>query len=319
MTAFLFTMPLSVWTTLDQIRAAVISGKLGAVMSISAILAAMMAAAVILKISSDYIQGQGVGIWQLVRPLVLLALVCQFNTLVLSPLNSLVNLFTRDLAATVNISTKEYISQWSSNMTYVEAYNLKSIDDKQTAALEELEKSSRSGIGKFFTKIWEGLKKFCRDLLSVTSFTVEAIVSAALFFIVKMLLFAQQILCALYLTIAGLIGPLVFALAIVSGYAQGIKAWIARYIQIAMWVPIGYIIMYINLQIGNVFMRNVVDAGGASLSTGWFMVVLQVVALVSVASVPKIAAWVIESTGANDAHGSVSQPMRTVARKLIKF
>ena len=319
MTAFLFTMPLSVWTTLDQIRAAVISGELGAVMSISAILAAMMAAAVILKISSDYIQGQGVGIWQLVRPLVLLALVCQFNTLVLSPLNSLVNLFTRDLAATVNISTKEYISQWSSNMTYVEAYNLKSIDDKQTAALEELEKSSRSGIGKFFTKIWEGLKKFCRDLLSVTSFTVEAIVSAALFFIVKMLLFAQQILCALYLTIAGLIGPLVFDLAIVSGYAQGIKAWIARYIQIAMWVPIGYIIMYINLQIGNVFMRNVVDAGGASLSTGWFMVVLQVVALVSVASVPKIAAWVIESTGANDAHGSVSQPMRTVARKLIKF
>ena len=319
MTAFLFTMPLSVWTTLDQIRGAVISGKLGAVMSISAILAAMMAAAVILKISSDYIQGQGVGIWQLVRPLVLLALVCQFNTLVLSPLNSLVNLFTRDLAATVNISTKEYISQWSSNMTYVEAYNLKSIDDKQTAALEELEKSSRSGIGKFFTKIWEGLKKFCRDLLSVTSFTVEAIVSAALFFIVKMLLFAQQILCALYLTIAGLIGPLVFALAIVSGYAQGIKAWIARYIQIAMWIPIGYIIMYINLQIGNVFMRNVVDAGGASLSTGWFMVVLQVVALVSVASVPKIAAWVIESTGANDAHGSVSQPMRTVARKLIKF
>ena len=319
MTAFLFTMPLSVWTTLDQIRAAVISGKLGAVMSISAILAAMMAAAVILKISSDYIQGQGVGIWQLVRPLVLLALVCQFNTLVLSPLNSLVNLFTRDLAATVNISTKEYISQWSSNMTYVEAYNLKSIDDKQTATLEELEKSSRSGIGKFFTKIWEGLTKFCRDLLSVTSFTVEAIVSAALFFIVTMLLFAQQILCALYLTIAGLIGPLVFALAIVSGYAQGIKAWIARYIQIAMWVPIGYIIMYINLQIGNVFMRNVVDAGGASLSTGWFMVVLQVVALVSVASVPKIAAWVIESTGANDAHGSVSQPMRTVARKLIKF
>lgn len=319
MTTMLYTMPLSIWTTLDQIRGSVISGKLGAVMSIASILAAMMAAAVILKISSDYIQGQGVGIWQLVRPLVLLAFVCQFNTLVLSPLNSLVNLFTRDLASTVNISTKEYISQWSSNMAYVEAYNLKSIDDEQTAALEELEKTSKSGIGKFFAKIWEGIKKFCRNLLSITSFTVEAIISAALFFIVKILLFAQQILCALYLTIAGLIGPIVFALAIVSGYAQGIKSWIARYIQIAMWVPIGYIVMYINLQVGNVFMRNVVDAGGAALSTGWFMVVLQVVALVSVASVPKIAAWVIESTGANDAHGSVSQPMRTVARKLIKF
>jgi hypothetical protein len=51
----------------------------------------------------------------------------------------------------------------------------------------------------------------------------------------------------------------------------------------------------------------------------WFMIALQMVALVSVAAVPKIAAWVIESTGANDAHGSLSMPARTAARKLIKF
>lgn len=319
MTTAFHIMPLSTWATLDQIRGSVISGKLGAVMSTASILAAMMAAAVILKISSDYIQGQRVGIWQLVRPLVLLFFVCQFNTLVLGPLNSVVNIFTRDLASTVSISTKEYISQWASNMTYMEAYNLRSSDDLQAEALEELGEGSRSGIGKFFAKIWEGIKKFCRDLLSITSFTIEAIVSAVLFFIVKILLFAQQILCSLYLTIAGLVGPLVFALAIVSGFSQGIRSWVARYIQIAMWVPVGYIVMYINLQIGNVFMRNVADAGDAAISTGWFMVALQTVALVSVASVPKIAAWVIESTGANDAHGSVSQPVRTVARKLVKF
>lgn len=319
MTAALYMLPLSTWATLDQIRASVIGGKLGAVMSIASILAAMMAAAVILKISADYIQGQGVGIWQLVRPLVLLALVCQFNTLVLNPLNSMVNVFTRDLASTVSISTKEYVSQWASNMAYVEAYNIKSSEDIQQAALEELEHSGRSGIAKFFAKIWEGIKKFCRDLLSVTSFGVGTIISAILFIIVKILLFAQQVLCSLYLTIAGLLGPLVFALAIVSGYAQGIRAWIARYIQIAMWVPVGYIVMYINLQVGNVFMRNAVSAGAADLSTEWFMVALQTVALVSIAAVPKIAAWVIESTGANDAHSAMSQPSRTVARKLIKF
>ena len=41
------TVILSTWTTLDQMRNAVISGKLGAIMSIAAILAAMMAAAVL--------------------------------------------------------------------------------------------------------------------------------------------------------------------------------------------------------------------------------------------------------------------------------
>ena len=319
MTTTAFIIPLSIWGTLDQIRSTVIGGKLGAVTSIASILAAMMAAAVILKISSDYIQGQSVGIWQLVRPLALLALVCQFNTLVLSPLNSLVNVFTRDLASSVSVSSKEYIAQWASNMAYVEAYNMKTIDDNHQEALEELEESGKSGIGKFFAKIAEGFRKFCSNLLSITTFTVGTLISALLFLIVKILLFAQQVLCSLYLTIAGLLGPVVFALAIITGYANGIKSWIARYIQIAMWIPIGYFVMYINLQVGNVFMRNVSSAGSAELTSELFMVALQIVALVSIASVPKIAAWVIESTGANEAHGALTQPIRTVARKAIKF
>lgn len=312
-------IPLSVWATLDQVRNTVLAGKLGAVTSLAAILAAMLAAVSILKVATDYIQGQSVGIWQMIRPLAMLMIVCQFNTFVLRPLNSTVNIFTRDLAATVNISTQEYITQWATNMATVEAYALKSIEDQQQEALREIEESDSGIVGKFFLKIWEAMKKFVRNTFSVTTFSVGSLIGAILFLIVKILLFAQQVLCSLYLTIAGMIGPLVFALAILSDFSSGIRLWIARYIQIAMWVPVGYIVMYINLQVGNVFMRNVTAAGGTDLSTEWFMIALQVVALVSVASVPKIAGWVIESTGANDAHGSVTQPARTLARRLIKF
>lgn len=313
------TTILSVWTTLDQVRATVITGKLGAIMSISAILAAMMAAISLIKLSSEYIQGQGVTLWQLLRPLVMLVLVCQFNTLVLNPINSLVNIFTRDLSESVNVSTKEYISQWSSNMIEVEKYALKSASDAQAEALEELANSDMGPIGKFFVKFWEGIKKFVSNLLSVSSMTVGAIIGGILFLLVKILLFAQQVLCALYLTIMGLLGPVIFAVSIMSGFISGIRNWIARYIQIGMWVPVGYMILYINLQIGNSFLKNISSIGGTDLSTEWFMIALQVVALVSVASVPKIAGWIIESTGTNDAHGSMSQPMRTIARKLIKF
>lgn len=313
------TVILSTWSTLDQVRSAVIAGKLGAIASIASILAAMMAAAVMLKVAADYIEGRGVGIWQLVRPLVLLALVCQFNALVLTPLNSVVNVFTRDIASTVNVSTKEYVTQWGENIKWMEAYSIRENEDAMEQALGEIAESDRGMVGKFFAKMWEGMKKFFRNFLSVTSLSVGTIIGAVLFLIVKILLFVQQVLCSLYLTIAGLIGPIVFALAIVSGYATGIKNWIARYIQIAMWVPVGYMVMYINLQVGGVFMRNAAGGSAVDLSTEWFMIALQVVALVSVAAVPKISAWVIESTGANDAHGSVSQPVRQVARKLIKF
>lgn len=313
------TTILSVWTTLDQVRDTVITGKLGAIMSISAILAAMMASVNLIKLSSEYIQGHGFTFSKLLRPLVLLVLVCQFNTLVLRPVNSLVNIFTRELSASVNISTKEYISQWSSNMFEVEKYALKSASDAQTEALEELANSDMGPIGKFFAKIWEGMKKFVSNLLSLSSFGVGTLIGGILFLLVKILLFAQQVLCSLYLTILGLIGPVVFAIAIPQGFMQGVRNWVARYIQIAMWVPIGYMILYINLQIGNSFLKNISAIGGTDLSTEWFMIALQVVALASIASVPKIANWIINSTGTNDAHGTISSPMKSVGRKLVKM
>ena len=108
------------------------------------------------------------------------------------------------------------------------------------------------------------------------------------------------------------------ALAILPGYETGLKNWVARYIQIAMWIPIGYFVMYINLQIGNAFCT-LAAAGQTGLAMDWFMIALQIVALISVSSVPKMAAWVIESTGANDAHSALSQPARQMARKFMKF
>jgi len=313
------TTILSVWTTLDQVRETVLTGKLGAIMSISSILAAMMAAVALIKISGEYIQGHGTNFLKLIRPLVLLVLVCQFNTLVLNPINSLVNIFTRDLAETVNVSTKDYLTQWSSNMIEVEKYALKSAEDARTEALEELANSDIGPIGKFFTKIWEGIKKFVSNLLSVSSFGVGTLIGGVLFLMVKIILFAQQVLCSMYLTILGLIGPIVFSVSIMNGFLTGIRNWVARYIQIAMWVPIGYLILYINLQIGNTFLRNISMIGGTDLSTEWFMIALQLVALVSVSAVPKIAMWVIESTGTSDAHGIISSGARSIGRKLIKF
>ena len=309
---------LSTWSMLDAVRNSAISGKLGAIMSAASVLAALMAAAAVLKVSTDYIEGHGVGIWQIVRPLVLLLMVCQFNTVVLTPLNSMVNVFTRDIAASVNVSTKEYTTQWAHNTAMVTALTMAQADTDYAAELDQIAESDRSGFGKFFAKVWSAIKKVLKEMFSATTFTIAGIVGGILFIIVKILLFAQQVLCCIYLTIAGLIGPLVFALAIVTGFSSGIRTWIARYIQIAMWVPIGYIILWLNLQISNTFCSQAA-AEGASLSLEWFMIALQVVALVSIASVPKISAWVIESTGANDAHGSVSQPIRQVARKMIKF
>ena len=308
---------LSTWSTLEAVRSSVLSGKLGAITSVAAVLAGIMAALALLKVTDDYINGHGVTGWDIVKPLVLLLVVCNFNSFVLTPVNSLVNIFTKSISSGVDVSNQQFITQWGHNIATIGAQNMKQIDDDYESSIAELSQD-KSPAGKFFAKLWLGIKKALMNLFSVSTLSIATIIGGLLFLLVKILLFAQQVLCYIYLTVIGLIGPIVFALAIISPYSSGIKSWIARYIQVAMWIPMGYIIMFINLQVGNTF-GGMAASGSTGMGAEWFMIALQIVSLASVAAVPKLSAMIIESTGANDAHSSLSQPFRSVARKLIKF
>ena len=305
------------WTTLETIRDTVLSGKIGALSSIAAILAAILAAASLLKLSKDYIQGQPLDLWDITRPIVLLTFVCLFNDLVLNPLDSMVNVFTRDIADAVSVSTKEYVRQWGDNLRSMHDYTLMHTVNDAAKELEEAAQNS-SWFGRFFSSIWIALKKMVMFRFNLMSLGFGALIGGILFMVVKILLFVQQILCYTYLMVNSLLGPFVMAIAILPGFETGLKNWIARYIQIAMWIPIGYFVLYINLQVGKAFCT-MAAAGEVGLAMDWFMIALQVVALMSVASVPKMAAWIIESTGANDAHSALSQPARQAARKFMKF
>ena len=308
---------LSIWTTLETVRDTVLSGKIEALSSIASLLAAILAAGTLLKMSKDYIQGQPLDLWDLLRPIVLLTLVCLCRPLVLGPLDSLVNVFTRDAAEAVSVSTGEYVKQWGENVAKMDVYTVQ--NSMQDAAKEIAEiAEDKSGIGRFFATAWIAIKKVVMHRFHLMSMGIGTVVGAILFLLVKILLFVQQILCNTYLLMNSLLGPFIMALAILPGFETGLKNWVARYIQIAMWIPIGYFVMYINLQIGNAFC-NLEAAGQTGLAMDWFMIALQLVALVAVASVPKMAAWVIESTGANDAHSALSQPARQMARKFMKF
>ena len=253
----------------------------------------------------------------MLRPIILLTLVCLFRPMVLDPLDSIVNVFTRDAADAVSVSTGEYVKQWAENIGKMDAYTVQ--NSMQDAAKEIAEiAEDRSGIGRFFCTAWIAIKKVIMHRFHLMSMGIGTLVGAILFLFVKILLFIQQILCNTYLMMNSLLGPFIMALAILPGYETGLKNWIARYIQIAMWIPIGYFVMYINLQVGKAFCT-LAAAGQTGLAMDWFMIALQIVALVSIASVPKMAAWVIESTGANDAHSALSQPARQMARKFMKF
>lgn len=314
----MIAMPLTIWDTISTFMNQSINSKLSGFGNVAVILAATMCAFSVLKVAYDYIQGNTQSnYWQVLRPLVVLLLVCQFNTIVLRPFTGLVNVFTREVAAGAGRVDASYWDKMGQNNLTMIAAGKRTINDDYEKEMKELQED-KSFFGKLFFKIRVWLKKVLRHFLNCSTMTLGTVIGGILMLIAKVLLFVQQMLSALYLTIMALIGPFVFALSILPGFEGGIKSWVSRYIQVALWVPVGYLIMSLNLSLGTTF-ANAAAAAGATLAQEWLMIANEIVVIVSIAAVPKICQWFIESTGANDAHAALSQPARTASRKLLKM
>lgn len=304
---------LSMWSTLETIRHSVVNKDLGAVMDVAGLMACIAAGIAILKVVKIYMSGPNMDPWDFFKPLVLLMLVCNFETLVLGPVNGLCGIISRESADIFNMDPNRYVGQWAENMQEIERYTMvttfKEYQDELIGIAED-----RSMVGAFFSKLWLAIKKMLMYTFSVKSLTFGGIVGGVLFLIVKILLFAQQMLCCIFLIIHSLLGPYVLALSIIPGYESGFRTWIGRHLQLSMWIPMGYIIMALNLSLTDKITSLIVSGGGI-LSLEWTMIVLQIVALVSVANVPKMVTWVIHTMGSNDAHKTFSN----IARKIAKI
>ena len=307
---------MSTWSTLESVRELILTQKVSAVIDVAGIIACIAAGVAVLKVVLHYIEGHNLNAWEIGKPLILMMMVCNFNTMVLRPVDAIVNIISRETIKIMNVDTGDYIVRWTDSMNKMTVLNIVNNEMNYQKELEAIAEND-SVIGKFFAKLWYGIKKFILHFFSVRSMTLAGLIAAILFTLVKVLLFAQQILCCLYLTLNGIFGPFVMAISIIPGYEGGMKGWIARYLQVALWVPIGYIILGLSLMFVEGFCTLAMK-GQMGLGVEWTMIVLQAVTLAAVASVPKIAGWWIESTGANDAHGSVTNPMRMMARRFIK-
>lgn len=304
---------LTTWSTLEAIRDRVLKEDLSAVTDIAAILACMMCAFAILKVVKTYMTGQNMDPWDLFKPLVVLILVCNFNTLILSPVNSLTSIVSREAAEVFDMRPNKYIDKWAGNMGNIGSTIAQENQNNYMKELEELAEDDSWGIGTWFKKLWLGIKKCIMDFFNISSIGIAGIIGGILFLLVKILLYAQQILCALYLLINSLIGPFVLGLSIMPGFESGFKNWFARYFQLSMWIPMGYMVLGINLSISDHF-SSLATEGGMSIGLQWMMIVLQIAALVSITAVPKMVTWIIHVPGSSDAHGFIS----SLAKRAFK-
>jgi conjugative transposon TraJ protein len=140
-------------------------------------------------------------------------------------------------------------------------------------------------------------------------------------------LYAAAILCintirTFYLIVLAILGPLVFGFAVFDGLHHSLQQWIARYINVFLWLPIanifGSIIGQVQQQMIKLDISQIQSSGDTFFSsTDTAYLIFLCIGIVGYFSVPSVANYVIHAHGQNGFLNKVTQVSTVVATNTI--
>jgi hypothetical protein len=297
-----------VWGALREVTSEIVDGKLGAFQSLAVILAAMLAALSLVRTASDYVgETQKVG-WQLAKPLVILFAVMNFS-LVCSALDSVVNIFTRDIAEASDASLSEL------NGVVADAFS--SLKDSELNAAKAADELAESEGWSFWRKLKEGFRIAASAYFKTAQVSTLTVLTFIGRLLTELVFFVFEILAALYIAILRLLGPFALAVSINGSWKNGVAEWVARYIQISLWVPVGYIVICLLTGFYRAVCQLLIGGG---LEGGIFVIGLGLTTatVAAIMAIPKIASWIIASAGSGNAQAPLERSFQGLGRKFMK-
>ncbi len=140
-------------------------------------------------------------------------------------------------------------------------------------------------------------------------------------------LYAAAILCiniirTFYLIVLAILGPLVFGFAVFDGLQHSLQQWIARYINVFLWLPIanifGSIIGQVQQQMIKLDIAQIQSSGDTFFSsTDTAYLIFLCVGIVGYFAVPSVANYVIHAHGQNGFLSKVTQVSTVVATNTM--
>lgn len=149
-----------------------------------------------------------------------------------------------------------------------------------------LHDTSTWGMGGLNPANWirEGIK----DLL-------ELVFQAAAFII--------DVIRTFYLIVLAIIGPIVFALSIFDGFQHLLTVWLARYINVYLWLPVanifGAIIAKIQENMITGTTPGVTIPGQVFSTTDWAYIAFLLIGIIGYFTVPSVANYIVNAGGGN--------------------
>jgi conjugative transposon TraJ protein len=132
--------------------------------------------------------------------------------------------------------------------------------------------------------------------------------------IVYLIAFLRTIFCVLLV----IFGPLVFALSIFDGFQDNYLQWIARFINVNLYLPIALLILALVQEVLIYMLEWEINQINSMLiyQPQLFYVTSLVVPICGIAGmsmVPKIASWIVQATGTNSGGGRMFKTAATMA------
>lgn len=294
---------------LDQFSDSVLDSGLVTMTNLGVSLAAILCGFVLLRNVNDYIENNVQGWWQILKPLVILFVVSMFSTVV-GGFNSVVGVFGREIAAQVDVDFKDYEELVStrvggmgktSSQVLIEMSDELS-QDKPKSKIWASVRAFFTGVKYFFISKW----KTASDGILIVVFSICVLAG-------KIIMFVIHIFSKLYLVMLSLFGPIIFALAILPSFESGIRNWIARYIQIWLWTPASYVVIWV----GYLLMK-CVPSGATIMSdigNSYLCLILYLIDMMLMLNVPKFCGMIVESAGTGGLHDRASNLLNNVLKK----
>ena len=130
-----------------------------------------------------------------------------------------------------------------------------------------------------------------------------------------------KLISTFFLIVLALTGPITFGLATFEWFYSGLAAWFSRLIHILLYIPLvnilGAILETIHISMLNqdlaVFDEQIKSGNTGMGSSDWGLIIFYFIGAGAYLSIPKVASYIIESTGVGDAMSSATQPTTMIA------
>ena len=261
-------------------------------------------------------RAEPIDVFPLLRPFAIGFCIMFFPTMVLGTINTVMSPIVQGTASMLEGQTLdmkkyreekdrlEYEAMMSDPST---AYLVDDAEfDRQIDELGITEVGTAAGmyIERGMYKVKKAIQNFFRELL-------EMMFQAASL--------AIDTIRTFFLIVLSILGPIAFALSVWDGFQSTLTAWIQRYIQTYLWLPVADLFSTILAKIQVLMLQNDiseltnnpnVDIDGSNTA----YVIFMIIGIIGYFTIPTVAGWIIQAGGASNYNRSINNAAMTGGR-----